>query len=751
MQRNNTTPTVDIFYNPYKVRTEITINGKPIEFASKLLSICRDRRIQEYVDDLLPKIYDVVNSRSVDFVFHGRGLDFNDLESALALYKVKADIQFSCALRKSSAPDDGNRINKLRALYEKSKSEFKTGLFDGRVSGLFEEALDPTFEVSVIATMSAGKSTIINAMLGRDFLASSNKATTAVITKVEDDPSSTGFVAYRHYLKGVELSKEVNGELLKTWNDAAADDDETNATDWIELKGHFSSVSKNENSRLVIVDTPGPNSLNPKHRQNTYNAISSTGPTMVLFVINATNPNDESQNCLLERIQGVMKRGGRKVHDRFIFLLNKIDCIKKNEVEDTFRQTCDYLEQFVEDPIIIPVSALTGLLSRRIQNHEQLDEEDTDQLCSSAKKLKRIQDLIPGILQKSVNSEFADRIKNKFMTASEDKKVEWLSGIPVIEELLNDFITKYAVPVRLKRAIGTFASLEHEMKWIDVINHELTQSKEESKSAHSILATLMDDMNKMEEGVRLQEEIKSLTYKRSNESYEKIFKASRLINEKYDQTIHTLEQSGQMSREEANKTINSLMKNLSYSVTSFIQVLQDEYQSECERIQNDLTSRYRNYVKEVLGRDVPSNTELVSLLLNQITTVDLSKYWKRDKRQIGTEWAPTFWNWFRRKPIFEDTFLFNSFDVRSALGPILNQADLNWRKWFETLEMHFNNMRDQLLDVMKDVQEKVKDIGAKLKKVEEDVQYGDDIVAGNQKRLEWYKEFTKELDAILAV
>ena len=48
MQSKSTTPTVDITYNPYKVETEIKINGKSIESASKLLSICRDRRIHSF-------------------------------------------------------------------------------------------------------------------------------------------------------------------------------------------------------------------------------------------------------------------------------------------------------------------------------------------------------------------------------------------------------------------------------------------------------------------------------------------------------------------------------------------------------------------------------------------------------------------------------------------------------------------------------------------------------------------------------
>ena len=42
------------------------------------------------------------------------------------------------------------------------------------------------FEVIVVATMSAGKSTVINALIGQELLHSANEATTATITRIHD-------------------------------------------------------------------------------------------------------------------------------------------------------------------------------------------------------------------------------------------------------------------------------------------------------------------------------------------------------------------------------------------------------------------------------------------------------------------------------------------------------------------------------------------------------------------------------------
>ncbi|MBO1929813.1 dynamin family protein [Providencia rettgeri] len=56
----------------------------------------------------------------------------------------------------------------------------------------FEDALNNEFDAYVVATMSSGKSTFINAILGQDLLPAANEATTATIAHIFDDkPKAT--------------------------------------------------------------------------------------------------------------------------------------------------------------------------------------------------------------------------------------------------------------------------------------------------------------------------------------------------------------------------------------------------------------------------------------------------------------------------------------------------------------------------------------------------------------------------------
>ncbi|WP_201603110.1 dynamin family protein [Psychrobacter submarinus] len=49
------------------------------------------------------------------------------------------------------------------------------------------------FKIIVVATMSSGKSTLINSMLGRELLHCANEATTATITRIHNNDQQHHF------------------------------------------------------------------------------------------------------------------------------------------------------------------------------------------------------------------------------------------------------------------------------------------------------------------------------------------------------------------------------------------------------------------------------------------------------------------------------------------------------------------------------------------------------------------------------
>lgn len=77
---------------------------------------------------------------------------------------------------------------KLKELYQKLQNgpieEFKTP----DIQANFNTAINSDFRIVVVAPMSSGKSTLINAIIGRDMLPAVNQATTAVSIKLDIKP-----------------------------------------------------------------------------------------------------------------------------------------------------------------------------------------------------------------------------------------------------------------------------------------------------------------------------------------------------------------------------------------------------------------------------------------------------------------------------------------------------------------------------------------------------------------------------------
>ena len=117
------------------------------------------------------------------------------------------------------------------------------------------------FPMVVMATMSSGKSTLINSLLGQEILPSRNEACTAKMYSILDDDKADSTLLYVTYKNGNTVIKNENvAEELE----AANNDDEV--TD-ILIKGYVKGVI-NTDKALLIVDTLGPNnSRDESHQQ----------------------------------------------------------------------------------------------------------------------------------------------------------------------------------------------------------------------------------------------------------------------------------------------------------------------------------------------------------------------------------------------------------------------------------------------------------------------------------------------------
>lgn len=211
-------------------------------------------------------------------------------------------------------------------------------------------------EVFVIATMSSGKSTLINALLSKKLLPSSNEACTATITKVINT-NQENYSAKAYSEKRELLYKEYNisYEKMKEWNN-------NEKISEIEIHGVIPFVNKERTLNLTLIDTPGPNnSQNIEHQKilERHLVENINENTMILYVLNATQLGITDDSNLLDKL---IKNVGNNTKN-IIFALNKLDCFnEEDDISETMTEVCEYLEKKgVEKPNIFPVAALPAL------------------------------------------------------------------------------------------------------------------------------------------------------------------------------------------------------------------------------------------------------------------------------------------------------------------------------------------------------------------------------------------------------
>lgn len=227
---------------------------------------------------------------------------------------------------------------------------------------------EENFQLVVVGEFSRGKSTFVNAMLGKKILPSSVKPTTAIITRIGYDDS----IKYTlHYRKAGQPPKNISD---KEFNDIIAPResfaDKLLAMVSLDKQKKIDEISYADISypldfcqdNVNVVDTPGTNDLNTGRMDITYNYVEKADA--VILVMAANQPLTQSELEFLEdRIIG------NQIKDIF-FVINYKDALSspdeelhvKNYIIENLHSKLPGLPQDIK---IYMVSSLQALLYRR--------------------------------------------------------------------------------------------------------------------------------------------------------------------------------------------------------------------------------------------------------------------------------------------------------------------------------------------------------------------------------------------------
>ena len=618
---------ISITHNPFLVETEFRINGhSPSE--SSNINTYGSKRLQVWVEYIFDDLQALFNGREDFFIeFTGVESDFNDMKEAAdnAIEKgICIELKFN---RMAPAEERLEKIKTLMMRIGEKSSKFADYLANSDLKAKedFEEALNNNFDAYVVATMSSGKSTFINAMLGQDLLPAANEATTATIAHIFDDKSRGGdFYGERHDSGGnlIEQQEAVDLATMKAWNL----DTETKT---IVLKGNIRAIEENSNVNLVLTDTPGPNnSQDPEHQRTTLGFIQDSARNpLIIYVLNATQlgTNDDSQ--LLKLVAKIMRKGGKQSKDRFLFVVNKMDMFDPENgenIEEALIRVKSYLEENgIYDPNIYPVSARMAYLLRKqgeLTRAERGDKAKIAELLLEEPSMNFTQYM-------SVNSSVMSTMKNKAKhdKALQDKAMERAllnSGLTGVEAVIDEYINKYSFPMRLNRAhLAMTAAIERGMqeaeliKQLDIDKQALSQLQSEIQSLKSRRDQGFNTQaykNQLQlEGrdlpIEVQDELNEL------ESYVKTL--FRELGTKF---------RGETSVVEAESQVRIVSEELKFEFNRIINEYEQSFQRSQHLIKQELIDEYQTYMATLFSDSRELELPVFQALKHSIETIPLN-------------------------------------------------------------------------------------------------------------------------------
>ncbi|MDD7610014.1 MAG: dynamin family protein [Spirochaetales bacterium] len=779
---------IEIKYNPYIKSTKIIIND---ELVNDKLNIEEGSELSDWINPVVNNIYGIYNESAYKLKFTGIERDFDNVKAAFDNLKTKNSIEVKYEEINISKPED--RFTKLKQLFEELQKEtpYKQ-LKTKEIRDLFEASVTAEYEMAVVATISCGKSTFINSILGKNLLPEGQEATTAVLAQIMDNKNLDTFNSTSYgYDKSKKELKVLNTKNNPTNEDILEMNNNPN-TEIIKIEGNLSNIHT-QNLKLVLTDSPGPNnSENKLHGDHTYALLKADYKPLVIFVLEPEKYQSTDNDFLLSEISEKMNDGTQQSKDRFIFVLNKLDdwdIEKEGRIERLIDRVKKHLETYnIKNPKIFPCSSLMAKILRLSINgyEEQISKDDYKKYLRNLYE-DFIEDDEDGLNREKyfINYCPVESVKNELLKQLEEYKQEEdnnnialiYSGIPAIEKYMELYIEKYAIPEKISHGINSF---NNKLKALELEAKEL-DSKKNNEVELDLLAKAYENLEiKLKQGTeaekKLIKDIETFTVKKEIET--EINKAGTKVASVVSRFINA--NQGERKINDAELKIASFKNN--------IKQVMEAYKAETSKVMNDILkhqievsiNKYKEYLNGLLN-SINYSASLKNVFSEETSIsieAEVNNY-KQEKIEYYTVYVPhtekvdtfgtklinilTFGlkdDAFQKEVTMDkketrrnvyDVVNFKSMEpeLMKCVGEFTDYVTTSSEEWLNKQEDDFKDyfINKKIPELKQLMKQKANESKKNLKNQKEKER----LIEENEKRLQWIKSFTEKMNSLMSI
>lgn len=225
------------------------------------------------------------------------------------------------------------------------------------IDSSYSKFCDREIMVSVMGVTKRGKSTLVNALLGREDDEVAPVDTCPVSMVVSGYKYSTQKMVTAFFQNGQQ--EEISFPEIKSFITVQGNPENEKQVESVLVEGPFAGleyISSLTNSKIAIYDTPGTESIEENYDNILYNYIPRSD--VILYVFTLNQPISPADVSFIKQI--------RKVKDNkhgLVMVLNKKDLLSKEDLEKAIAYTRNILRNAGVTPLpkIVPISALEAI------------------------------------------------------------------------------------------------------------------------------------------------------------------------------------------------------------------------------------------------------------------------------------------------------------------------------------------------------------------------------------------------------